>query len=249
MENAAFGKVLTDKDGKTLYFFSRDYKGIPTYVPGANGDVWPIFDVEVFNVNGLDSSLNINDFKRITRADGKKQWTYKGWPLYYYKNDTAPGTTLGDKVGNVWYVAKPDYTVMYASAQLLGHDGKNYLASADTKNYTEGVGSTFYLTDDKGRTLYAFWNDKKDTNLYTSANLGNNASWPIAALSKMKFPSILNAADFGTITVQGKKQLTYKGWPMYYFGQDTARGDNKGISYPVVDHWPIFNTGTTLAPL
>ncbi len=62
-----------------------------------------------------------------------------------------------------------------------------------------------------------------------------------------KIPSILKASDFGTIDVHGKTQLTYKGWPLYYFGQDSQRGDNKGISVPAPGIWPIANTNTVVA--
>jgi len=33
-------------------------------------------------------------------------------------------------------------------------------------------------------------------------------------------PSILDKTKFGSINIVGRTQLTYKGWPLYYFGQD-----------------------------
>ena len=74
----------------------------------------------------------------------------------------AAGQTGGNGIRNVWYVAKPDYSLMVASAQLVGLDGKNY-----TSAYVEGTGNTRYFTDAAGRTLYIFTNDKKDTNTFT----------------------------------------------------------------------------------
>lgn len=244
-ENNTFGKILTDKNGRTLYFFSNDYKGASTCTGGCL-DAWPIFYID--NLNSIDGSLNASDLGTITRSDGSKQTTYKGWPLYYYKNDVNTGDTNGDKVNNIWYVAKPDYTVMYVSAQLLGHDGNNYVTSNNASNYTTGTGNTFYLTDSYGKTLYRFKNDTNNNNTFTAPDFSNNNVWPIAELSKMKVPSILNISDFSTITVHGKTQLIYKGWPLYYFGQDTNRGDNKGISFPTPNVWPILNTGTSMAP-
>ncbi|MCR4308686.1 MAG: hypothetical protein NUW14_01475 [Deltaproteobacteria bacterium] len=38
---------------------------------------------------------------------GKRQTTYKGWPLYYFAGDKAPGDVLGHAVGNVWFVVNP----------------------------------------------------------------------------------------------------------------------------------------------
>ncbi|MGI8635373.1 MAG: hypothetical protein ACR2KZ_08215 [Segetibacter sp.] len=35
--------------------------------------------------------------------------------------------------------------------------------------------------------------------------------------------------------------MTYKGWPMYYFGADSMkRGLNKGVSVPAPGVWPAI---------
>ena len=237
--NASFGKILTDSDGATLYFFSKDTKATSECSGGCLG-VWPIFYTEKITV---DVGLELSDFATITRVDGSKQTTYKGWPLYYYSEDGTMGDTKGDSFNNIWFVAKPDYSLMYVQSQLVGHDGKNYL-----DDYSEGDGNTFYLTDIEGRTLYIFINDTKDTNSFTNPDFSNDAVWPVAEISMENVPSILEKTDFGSIDVYGKTQITYKGWPLYYFGQDTERGDNKGISFPAPGIWPIANTDTPLAP-
>jgi predicted lipoprotein with Yx(FWY)xxD motif len=238
--NATLGKILTDSEGKSLYFFSKDTKETSVCLDGCVS-IWPVFYAEDLTV---DSGLDIADFATITRTDGAKQTTYKGWPLYYFANDANAGDTNGDKVNNVWYVAKPDYSLMYANSQLTGHDNKNY-----TSDYSEGDGSTFYITDIDGRTLYTFSHDTNNVNNFTKSDFSNNAVWPIAEITLEQIPSILNKADFGTIDVFGKTQLTYKGWPLYYFGQDTERGDNKGISFPAPGVWPIANVDTPTAPV
>ena len=44
----------------------------------------------------------------IKREDnGAMQLTYKGKPLYLYKEDKKPGDMAGDNVKNVWHVVKP----------------------------------------------------------------------------------------------------------------------------------------------
>ena len=35
------------------------------------------------------------------------QVTYNGWPLYYYIKDEQAGDTVGQQVGDVWYVISP----------------------------------------------------------------------------------------------------------------------------------------------
>jgi predicted lipoprotein with Yx(FWY)xxD motif len=88
----------------TLYYFAKDSVGNST--AGTNVLVnWPIFNPIEFIV---PSSLNTADFGRITRQDGKKQATFRGWPLYYFANDHATGDTLGQGVNDVWFVINPD---------------------------------------------------------------------------------------------------------------------------------------------
>lgn len=237
--NATLGSILTDSVGKSLYFFSKDTKDTSVCLNGCK-DIWPVFYAENLTA---DAGLNLADFATITRTDGVKQTTYKGWPLYYFANDNVTGDTNGNDVNNIWYVAKPDYSLMYAKAQLKGHDGNNY-----TSNYAAGSEETSYIVDIEGRTLYTFKKDKNNTNNFTASDFSNNAVWPIAEITLDKIPSILNNGDFGTIDVFGRTQLTYKGWPLYYFGQDTQRGDNKGISFPAPGVWPIANVDTVVAP-
>ena len=71
----------------TLYWTTLDSVG-QSNVSGSSLSIWPVFSVSNIIVS---SSLNPSDFGSITRADGKSQISYKGWPLYYYYEDQAPG--------------------------------------------------------------------------------------------------------------------------------------------------------------
>lgn len=239
--NASLGKILTDKDGRTLYYFANDASGTSTCSGGCEA-VWPAFTIDAITADKFGDGLNVADFGTTTNASGKTQLVYKGRPLYYYAPDVsgtntpeAPGETTGENVGGIWFVAKPDYTIMLTNAQLVGHDGKNY-----TSDYTEGTGKTLYFTDGNGITLYTFINDKFDKNNFTKPDFSNDAIWPIYQQGDVVAPSSLDASLFNTIDVYGKTQLTYKGWPLYYFGQDAmVMGANKGISFPVPGIWPV----------
>lgn len=242
--DATFGSILTDKDGLSLYFFSRDSKGESACSAGCLAN-WPVFYTDNLT---LDAGLEASDFGEITRTDGAKQTTYKGWPLYYFAGDNAAGDTNGDKVGNNWYIAKPDYSLMYVEAQLVGRDAEGNEINFKS-DYTEGDELTFYMVNaTTGRTLYTFINDTRDTNNFTAEDFSNDAVWPVFHIDIDKLPSILDASDFGTIDVFGRSQLTYKGWPLYYFGQDVNRGDNFGINFPAPGVWPIANVDTAPAP-
>ena len=77
--------------------------------------------------------------------------------------------------------------------------------------------------------------------------VSNDAVWPVFTKSLEAVVSTVDASDFGTIDVFGKSQLTYKGWPLYYFGQDSERGETKGVSVPSPGVWPIVNKNTEAA--
>ncbi|TCD17478.1 hypothetical protein EZ456_22965 [Pedobacter psychrodurus] len=239
--DAKFGSVLTDKDGKTLYFFSSDAAGTPTCTGGCE-TLWPFY----YSADAsTDLKLNKAEVGEVTRADGRKQSTYRGYPLYYFASDAAAGEIKGDGVGGIWFVAKPDYSLMLANAQLIGANGKSY-----TSAYIEGTGNTKYFTDAFGRTLYAFGPDKNGINTYTKGTT-QEGIWPVYQSEVLNLPSVITKADVGVITVAtiGKKQLTYKGWPLYYFASDTKRGDNKGITVGGIGTvWPYVSTTTTVAP-
>lgn len=237
-----FGSILTDKDGRSLYSFAVD-AAAQSNCNGNCAVTWPAF----YDPNpALGTGLNSADFGVITRADNSKQTTYKGWPLYYFSNDNKAGDTNGDGVGKTWFIAKPDYTVMFANQQLLGKDGVKY-----NSRYQAGDEIVQYLTDDRGHTLYSFSNDVANTNKFTKSDFSNNSVWPIYEVANRTFnvPSTLDKSLFSTITVFGKTQLTFKGWPLYFYGGDAGvKGSNKGVSVPTPGIWPVQNKDTAPAP-
>ncbi len=243
LNDGTFGSVLADADGMSLYFFSLDAKGDSNCTDGCL-DTWPVFYESDLT---LDEGLDADDFGSLTRGDGDIQTTYKGWPLYYYASDNAEGEINGDGLNALWFVAKPDYSVMMAQAQLVGRD-RDGVETNLTGDYEPGDGQTFYMTDGSGNTLYSFINDTNGVNNFTNDDFSNNSLWPIFEEEMKKVPSILNTADFGSIDVFGRQQLTYKGWPLYHFGQDEARGDNYGVGFPSAGVWPIVNPDTETAP-
>ena len=240
LTTTTLGAVLTGATGRSLYFFASDVNG-QANCTGNCLNTWPVFYQETPR---LGTGLTAREFGTITRPDGTKQTTYNGWPLHYFRNDTNPGDVKGENIANMWYVAKTDYTVMLASGQLVGNDGKSYTAA-----YVEGTGATPYFVDSEGRTFYRFSNDKKNKNNFTRADFSNNATWPIVGVTAINsLPSVLNRADFSTTDVFGRTQLTYKGNPLYYFGADGGvRGSTKGVSVNRPGFWPVINAGTAEA--
>ena len=230
-DDSNLGQILTDGEGNTLYYFTKDSELNASSCMGGCVDIWPIFYGESLT---LGMGLEMSDFASFERVDGQMQTTYKGWPLYYFVNDNEAGDTNGEAVNNIWFVAKPDYGIMLMDNQLVGNDGVMY-----NGNYEEGEEEVQYFVDAEGRTIYTWINDTYDQNNFTAADFSNNGVWPIYEEDLQEIPSILDASLFNTIEVHGRQQLTYKGWPLYYFGQDAERGETKGVSVPAPGVWPV----------
>jgi predicted lipoprotein with Yx(FWY)xxD motif len=101
--DTTFGVLLVDGQGKTLYYFAIDRPASgASSCDESCAATWPIFFTDTIRVS---SPLNPGDFASITRADGTKQTTYMGRPLYFYKGDKVPGDINGSGINKVWYVA------------------------------------------------------------------------------------------------------------------------------------------------
>jgi len=246
---AALGKFIVDKKGRTLYFFANDANGQSNCTGGCLTNWKPL---SIDSTSGqYDAGLSAADFTVVTLVSGIKQLAYKGWLLYYYTPADVPeaaGQTTGEGIGGVWFVAKPDYSIMIANHQLTGANGTNYLG-----NYTPGDGRSIYFTDAGGHTLYSFSRDSSMNNNFTQPDLSNNAIWPLYENQHIVVPSTLNKNLFVVMDIFGRKQLTFNGWPLYYYGADNMiRGSNKGITIPpaqpVGSIWRVVNTTLPAAP-
>jgi len=101
------GTILVDgDDGLTVYIFTKDTKDSGKSV--CTGDclvTWPALTVAAGETPtggaGVTGTLGT-----ITREDdGTLQVTYNGLPLYYFKNDKAPGDANG--IYENWEAVKP----------------------------------------------------------------------------------------------------------------------------------------------
>jgi predicted lipoprotein with Yx(FWY)xxD motif len=203
--NSSLGTILVDAGRKTLYYFAKDVPGNgKSACTGTCAATWPAFPADTITVS---SPLDPADFTSITLADGTRQATYYGWPLYYYKGDSKPGDTNGDNVNRIWFVVKPDESVLVAQSPALG----------------------MYLTDTSGKTLYYYAADTPGTSTCTGSCL---VQFPVFSADPLTLPSSLNYGDFSTLSrADGKKQLAYKGMPLYYYIEDKKPGDALAQKY------------------
>ena len=104
--NKFLGSYLVNQSGFALYYFSDDgsENGASTCFDDC-ASKWPPFYAETITV---PDSLRPVDFATITRTDGSKQTTFKGWPLYLYSRDEAAGYVFGnEREDNRWHVVDP----------------------------------------------------------------------------------------------------------------------------------------------
>jgi predicted lipoprotein with Yx(FWY)xxD motif len=94
---------LTGDDGRTLYINTNDNAGTSTCT-GDCAASWPPFTLGAGETVAGGAGVT-GTFGTSTRDDGSTQVTYNGAPLYYFVADTAAGTTNGQGVGGVWFVA------------------------------------------------------------------------------------------------------------------------------------------------
>lgn len=97
------GSYLVDAKGMTLYWFKKDSPG-KSACAGPCVANWPIYYRE--NVAPGDGT-KAEDFGTITRDDGKKQTTFRGYPLYYWAGDKAAGDAKGQGMNEAWHVVDP----------------------------------------------------------------------------------------------------------------------------------------------
>lgn len=91
--------TLTNAAGMTLYVFDRDSAGKSACNGGCAAN-WPPLLAD-------DDDTASGDWSIVTREDGKKQWAWKGRPLYIWSKDQKPGDKLGDGLLNgAWHVAR-----------------------------------------------------------------------------------------------------------------------------------------------
>lgn len=102
-ESPELGKYLVDAKGMTLYWFAKDKPG-ESACAGDCITKWPAYFRDTV---GAGKGLKPEDFGTITRGDRAKQTTFRGYPLYYFVPDKAPGEAKGQKMGNVWFVVDP----------------------------------------------------------------------------------------------------------------------------------------------
>ncbi|MFF1377390.1 SCO0930 family lipoprotein [Streptomyces sp. NPDC058308] len=219
-DSKKLGKVVTDSKGFTLYRFDKD----TAQPPKSNCDAaclktWPAVVADGAKAApGVDESL----LGEVTAADGTKQLTVDGWPMYRYAQDAEPGDAKGQGVGGTWYAAAPDgKKAAPAQAGTAPVDRAGLSTRKDPK-----LGEI--VVDKNGMTVYRFTKDSAwpMKSACTGACLDK---WPVVApVAKNDTRGILKKGFIVFNRPDGAKQQTINCWPLYTFAGDKKPGDTNG---------------------
>ncbi|RNL73658.1 SCO0930 family lipoprotein [Streptomyces sp. I6] len=232
-ESKKLGEVLTDGEGMTLYRFDKD--SVDPVTSNCNGDcakAWPVVAAgDVTPAPGTDASL----IGSVTRADGTKQLTVGGWPMYRYAKDAKPGDANGQGVGGTWFASAPD-----GKKAALGGGGEE---AGGEESAEEAGGESVDLAGLSVRKDPKLGEIVVDKNGMTAYVFTKDSAWPMktactgACLEKWPVIAPVDANDTvgilkkGFVTFDrpdGIKQQTIDCWPIYTFAGDKKPGDTNG---------------------
>ncbi len=100
VQKSAIGYVLAEASHQVVYTYSKDKKNGKPTCTGTCAQTWiPATGTP----QAGPADVFPGQFGLVTRSNGVKQITYKGYPLYLLKG-AAPLATTGNGQGGVWHV-------------------------------------------------------------------------------------------------------------------------------------------------
>jgi predicted lipoprotein with Yx(FWY)xxD motif len=102
---SSLGQIIVDGRGMSVYVFDKDVANSgKSSCTGACLTAWPpvVAKGDAPSMSGITGKVGT-----ITTADGTKQLTINGLPVYYFAKDSAPGDVKGQGVLNLWWVLDP----------------------------------------------------------------------------------------------------------------------------------------------
>ncbi len=207
--NSAAGNILADENGRTLYLFTRDERN-KSNCSGSCAALWPPL-MTTGDPKAIEGASSRN-LGTITRDDGAKQVTYDGWPLYYFSRDEKAGDVKGQNFGGIWFVVAPEGGPRMTNAKV---------------NLATNPGLGSFLVDSSGRSLYMFEADE-----FNKSSCYDRCAevWPplLTIGTARAGEGVSNQLLSFARRRDGSSQVTYKGWPLYYFAPDEKPGDVRG---------------------
>jgi predicted lipoprotein with Yx(FWY)xxD motif len=126
IHKTALGKVLADGRGHTLYLFEKD-KSRMSSCNGACLAYWPAVLTSAKPRAGAGVRASLLGVTK--RADGRRQVTYAGHPLYTFVGDKKAGQTTGEGLtdfGAAWDAVAANGQAIEPKAPASGGSGGGY---------------------------------------------------------------------------------------------------------------------------
>lgn len=227
----ALGATVTDSEGFTLYRFDKDTAKPPkSTCEGDCAAAWPVVAADDVSAGeGIDATL----LGSVARADGTRQLTLAGWPVYRYAKDTKPGDTLGEGVGGTWHVLGPDGKPAAPGKKGAAHGAEKAEKAEEAKTGGEltvdrNAELGPIIADAEGRTLYRFDKDSAWPMKIGCVDACLDTWKPAEPVDKEKVTGIPAELVGSVKRPDGTEQLTIDCWPVYSFTGDKEPGDISG---------------------
>jgi len=191
-----------DASGMTLYIYEKDTLPNQSVCTGECAQTWPPAEAPVM-------AKPVGEWTIVGRADGIRQWAYRGKPLYRSTKDMQWGETKGHAAEeNAWRVARPKW-----------HEDFSLPTAFSIREVAQAPGRV--LATAAGLTLYT-----------SSAKPGDECASPCdETFAPFVAPQAAKApGDAFTFLdrVDGIRQWAYQGQPLYTFSGDVEPGDQNG---------------------
>jgi predicted lipoprotein with Yx(FWY)xxD motif len=104
VQKSKLGYVLALANGDVVYTYGADKKGGQPTCTNSCAAIWP--GVTGIPMTNSGETLPAGTLGTVTLANGAKQITYDGLPLYYLKSEKPLATTGNGMDGGMWRVIK-----------------------------------------------------------------------------------------------------------------------------------------------
>ena len=207
--------ILTDAQGKTLYYFTPD-TATTSACTGGCAQNWPPLIATSSATLTSDPTLS-GKLTTVTTANGL-QVACNGHLLYTFAADSGPGQTNGEGVGGKWFVATPNL----AQGSGSGSSVQVKTATATVQGKSETI-----LTDAQGKTLYYF---TPDTATASACTGGCAQNWPPLVMTGSGTPTGDSSltGKLTVVTTGNGNQIAYNGHLLYTFAADSGPGQTNG---------------------
>lgn len=196
---------FSDSKGMTAYITDADTVAGKSSCEGDCAKDWP-------PVSAPAGASPDGDWTIVARADGTRQWAYRGKPLYTSTRDKGWGQLKGDRVDGVWHVAVP----VWNNNEAMPPD-------ISVHEVAQALGQV--LVDDRGLPLYTGPADDQGKGSCAETSCAQH-------FIPYQAPQIvLPIGAFRPVDRKdGVRQWVYKDRPLYTYDGDTRLGDANGTA-------------------